>query len=130
MAYSQIILAMAKKIGISGHLLLAICIHETGLQNVVVPNDHGTPTYGVCQIKSGTARDLGYEGEDKGLMDPQTNVKYAAMYLKKQLKRYQGNVNKAISAYNAGSFKESSIYPGVPRNLRYLNGVLDILAKN
>jgi len=130
MSYSQIILAIAKKVGISGHLLLAICTHETGLQNVVVPNDHGTPTYGLCQIKSGTARDLGYEGKDEGLMDPQTNIKYAAIYLKKQLNRYHGNIHKAIAAYNAGSFVESSLYPGVPRNLHYLNQVLELLAKN
>jgi soluble lytic murein transglycosylase len=125
--YSQIILTIAKMIGVPTALLLAICTHESNLKNVVRNNDSGSPTYGICQVKKSTAEFLGYKGEGEGLMSPKTNVKYAALYLKYQLDRYDGDINKAIAAYNAGSFNESS--PGIPRNLRYLNTVLNIYYK-
>jgi soluble lytic murein transglycosylase-like protein len=54
-------------------------------------------------------------------MNPEENAKWAAIYLKKQLKRYNDDWCKATAAYNAGSFTESTIIPGKPRNLKYVN---------
>ena len=64
--------------------------------------DGKTNSYGVCQIKYETAQQLGFKGTAKQLMEPKNNIKYAAKYLARQLHRYNGNVNKAVIAYNRG----------------------------
>jgi soluble lytic murein transglycosylase-like protein len=127
--YSTIILAAAKVIGIPGSLLLAICTHESGLRNVEAPHDHGSPSYGLCQVKLDTAKILGFTGEGSGLMDPETNAKYAAMYLKYQLDRYQGDWCSATAAFNAGSYLPSTKSPGKPKNFKYVKKVTLLLDK-
>lgn len=119
MSYTTMILIAAKKVGVSGALLLAICTHETNLRNVLIPADGQSATYGVCQVKFETAEMLGYSGKPKGLMDPATNAYWAAQYLKYQENRYNDGC-KAVAAYNAGRFNESSKLPGKPRNLKYV----------
>jgi len=122
MDYSAIIMAIAKTVGVPGHLLLAICTHESNLQNVLVPHDKGSPSYGLCQVKANTAKMLGFNGLPIGLMDPEVNVKYAAKYLKMQLKRYDGDWCKGVAAYNSGTYNPSSI-PGKPKNLKYIDKI-------
>lgn len=121
--YTTIILAAAKAAKVSGALLLAICTHESNLKNVEVPHDGGSPSYGICQIKFGTAQMLGYEGSAKGLMNPATNAKWAAQYLRYQNERYEGSWCRVTAAYNAGRYNESQILPGYPRNLKYVRKV-------
>lgn len=144
MTFSAIILAAAKSIGVPGALLLAICTHESNLTNVMVPQDNGSPSYGLCQIKEETANQLGFEGKPTGpmqesdaipgtmapsgmpvgLMLPKVNAKYAAKYLKMQLDRYEGDWCKATAAYNAGKYNPSKVLPGKPRNLMYIKRVV------
>lgn len=38
--------------------------------------------YGLMQISHATARSMGYRGEPSGLLDPDTNLKYAVKYLR------------------------------------------------
>lgn len=123
----------AKTAGVNPSLLLAICMHETGLKNVNNYNDGGSHSHGVCQVKVGTAKHMGkvfkikklqeVSGDDLG--DTTTNALAAAFYLKYQFKRYDGDTCKAVAAYNAGSFKESSVYPGTPFNWKYVKKVKD-----
>lgn len=129
MDYSAIIMAAAKIVGVPGHLLLAICTHESNLINILVPHDNGSPSYGLCQIKANTAKMLGFHGLPIGLMDPQINAKYAALYLKMQLNRYDGDWIKATSAYNSGTYIESKKYSGIPINFKYLNKIKKFLSK-
>jgi soluble lytic murein transglycosylase-like protein len=128
MQYIAMITGIAKIVGVPPYLLLAVCMTETNLTNAMLKHDGNSPTYGVCQIKAGTAFDLGYKGSPEGLMEPKTNVLYAAKYLKYQLDRYDGNFCKSISAYNAGSYIESQNSPGYPKNLRYVRNVQKNLA--
>lgn len=120
MTYTAIILAAAKAAKISGSLLIAVCTHESGLTNVLVPHDGGSPTYGVCQVKEATAKMFGYKGDGKGLMNPKTNARFAALYLKYQIERYGDDWVKVVAAYNAGSYNESKKKPGCPKNLKYV----------
>lgn len=123
MTYETIILLAAKKAAVSGALLLAICTHESGLVNVLVPHDGGSPTYGICQVKFETAKMIGFTGKAKDLMIPATNAKWAAAYLKFQHKRYDGDWCKTVAAYNSGTYNESKKSPGKPRNLVYVRYV-------
>lgn len=123
MTFSSIILYAAKSVGVSGSLLLAICTFESKLVNTISPHDNGSPSYGICQIKESTARMLGFNGQREDLMNPSINAKYAALYLKKQLERYDGDLCMATAAYNAGTYNPSKIVPGKPKNLKYVKGV-------
>lgn len=128
--FSTLILSIAKSIGVPGVLLLAICTHESGLKNVKVADDNGSPSYGVCQIKAETAEMLGFTGKGDELMVVKKNVKYAAMYLKYQLERYDGNWCQATAAYNAGTYNPSNKVPGKPRNLKYVKRIKLLLGNN
>ena len=75
MNYVQTILHAAKVAKTSGLILLAICTHETKLNNIIVKNDGGTPSYGICMVKYNTAKMLGYQGTPKGLMNPKDKRK-------------------------------------------------------
>lgn len=123
MDFSTIILAAAKAAKVSGELLLAICMTESNLKNVFVPHDGGSPTYGICQVKYTTAQMIGYKGDAKGLMNPATNAKWAAEYLRFQKLRYESDWCKAVAAYNSGTYSESTISPGYPKNLKYVKKV-------
>lgn len=130
MSFTSIILLAAKKAGVSGALLLAICTHESGLRNVLVPHDGGSPSYGICQVKYDTAKMIGFSGKEKDLMDPTINAKWAAEYLKFQKERYDGDWMKSTAAYNSGTYNESRKIPGCPRNLTYLKYVQKKLDEN
>lgn len=123
MSYASLVILAAKKVGVSSSLLLAICSHESNLKNVYVKHDGGSPSIGICQIKESTAKMLGFDGDEQDLMIPYVNAKWAAEYVKWQLKRYDHDWCKTTSAYNAGSYTESKVVPGFPRNLKYVRKV-------
>ena len=69
---------------------------------------------GLMQVRVGTARWLGFAGEEFQLMSPDTNLHYGAVYLERLIRRYGSG---AISAYNAGKPCEC--------NRRYVRLVLE-----
>lgn len=46
------------------------------------PGARNGPYYGLMQISAATARSMGYRGENSGLLDADTNLKYAVKYLR------------------------------------------------
>jgi soluble lytic murein transglycosylase-like protein len=118
------ILSAAKSVGVSGTLLLAICDHESGgFKHNYTLRDHGTPSYGVCQVKRNTASMFGFKGDPKKLIDPKINAKYAAKYLKYQEDRYGSSWVRMAASYNSGSYNPSKKVLGCPRNLKYIKEV-------
>jgi soluble lytic murein transglycosylase-like protein len=89
--------------GLPVDLLSSLCYVESKHNIATIHvHDGNSSSFGVCQIKLKTARGLGFRGTEKQLMEPKYNVKYAGKYLKHQLIRYHGNVEKAVIAYNMG----------------------------
>jgi soluble lytic murein transglycosylase-like protein len=127
MIYSYIILPMAKFIGVPGTLLLAICTVESGGTNYVRAHDGPSSTFGVCQIKSETAKMLGFKGKESDLMKPKVNIEYAARYLRYQLDRYDGDICRATAAYNTGTYLPSDKVLGRPKNFGYVKKVAALL---
>lgn len=126
----SIIFSTSKIIGIRASFLLAICTQETGLKNIFIENDKGSPTIGICGIKKTTANLMGFNGTENQLMNTEINIYYAAKYLKYQIDRYNYDYCKAVAAYNAGSFIESQKKLGFPKNLRYVKLVQQKLPEN
>lgn len=68
-----------------------------------IPHLEGPDTsFGLMQVLYTTARDMGFEGSETDLCQPLTNIHYGAKYLRRQIDRYEGDILKAIAAYNAG----------------------------
>lgn len=59
---------------------------------------------GLMQIKTATARGLGYGGTAAGLLDPQTNLTYAVRYLAGAYRLARGNHDRAVSYYARGYY--------------------------
>ena len=64
---------------------------------------------GLAQLMPGTARDLGVDPDN-----PFANLEGGARYLRKQLDRFDGDLEKALAAYNAGPGRVMRA-GGVPR---------------
>jgi soluble lytic murein transglycosylase-like protein len=59
---------------------------------------------GLMQIKVATARGLGYRGPPAGLLDPDTNLRYAVRYLAGAYKVAGGNHHRAVMHYARGYY--------------------------
>lgn len=106
------------KLNLPIDLLSSICFIESGhVTSAVNKNDKGSDSVGICQMKHATAKMLGFRGTLVELKQPDINVYYAGLYLKKQLTRYNNNSEKAISAYNAGRY--------IKTNRAYVTAVKD-----
>jgi hypothetical protein len=101
-AFAPEIAGAAERYGLDPDLLAAVAAQETGGpgsnsgRNVVGDGGHGR---GLFQID-----DRSHPFADTAAaMDPAKNADYAAGMLAGLLKRYQGNLHEALSAYNSGS---------------------------
>lgn len=81
-------------------------------------------SYGICQLMFPTAVGLGFTGEPEGLYNPEEGIKLGCQMLWRQMKRYNGNKEDAIAAYNAGSAKKRA--DGKYRNQHYVSTVLSL----
>jgi soluble lytic murein transglycosylase-like protein len=64
---------------------------------------------GLAQLMPGTAREMGVNPDD-----PYANLEGGARYLREQLDRFDGDLEKALAAYNAGPGRVISA-GGIPR---------------
>lgn len=109
-------------------ILLAIChVESSGNHKAVNIFDGGSASYGLCQIKLNTARNLGFRGHITQLwFNKEVNKKYALKYLEWQATRYP-TVEQIIAAYNSGSVKRKK--NGKFVNHEYVNKVFQQLKK-
>jgi soluble lytic murein transglycosylase-like protein len=96
--------------GVEPSLISAVCwVESTHREEAYVAKDGDSPSYGLCQIKLATARDMGFTGKPSELMNGAVNAYYAAKYLRWQYDRY-GSWEKAVSAYNCGRACNNTSY--------------------
>ena len=93
-AYSAKVAELAARYDLSPALIEALVWQESRWRaNAVSP----AGARGLAQLMPGTARELGVNPDD-----PYANLEGGARYLRAQLDRFDGNLEKALAAYNAG----------------------------
>jgi soluble lytic murein transglycosylase-like protein len=123
-AMIAIIVAAALRAGVPPVMELAVCTQESNLRpRAVNVQDGGSASYGLCQIKSSTAKMLGFRSSPEFLLDPEHNAAVGAAYLRRLLNNYGSDHNCAIAAFNAGICRHT--WHGQIRNLRYVKAVLE-----
>jgi soluble lytic murein transglycosylase-like protein len=111
---------MAAKYDLSPQLLEALVWQESRWRtNAVSP----VGARGLAQLMPGTARELGVDPHD-----PAANLEGGARYLRQQLDRFDGNLEKALAAYNAGPGRVEAA-GGIPRIRETQDYVAAILAR-
>jgi soluble lytic murein transglycosylase-like protein len=71
------------------------------------PKARNGPYWGLMQIRVDTARGMGYQGSGQGLLDADTNLKYAVRYLANAYVVAGGNEDRAIALYAHGYYYEA-----------------------
>lgn len=65
------------------------------------------PYWGLMQIRHDTARGMGYDGPPSGLLDAETNLKYAVKYLRGAFLVADGNEDQADRLYQRGYYYDA-----------------------
>jgi soluble lytic murein transglycosylase-like protein len=68
------------------------------------PKSYHRGNWGLMQIKAATARTMGYDGPAKGLLDPETNLKYGVRYLRGAWLVARKDGDRAIAYYASGYY--------------------------
>ena len=92
---SKMIQFTAKQYGVDAKLALAVAKVESDLAPDVVSS---AGAVGVMQLMPETAQELGVSNSK----DPRQNIDGGIRYLKQLLTTFNGDVTKAVAAYNAG----------------------------
>jgi soluble lytic murein transglycosylase-like protein len=93
--YDPYIELVAAETGLSPSLIKAVALVESGFDPMAV-SPKGAQ--GLMQLMPATARQLGV----RDAFDPGENLRAGATYLRKMLDEFDGNLNLALAAYNAG----------------------------
>ncbi|EIW18212.1 MULTISPECIES: lytic transglycosylase domain-containing protein [Pelosinus] len=103
---SKIIDYTAKKYGVDSKLVMAVAKVESNLSPDVVSS---AGAVGVMQLMPETAQGLGV----RNCKDPRDNIDGGVRYLKQLITSFDGDITKAVAAYNAGP-QAVTKYNGIP----------------
>lgn len=112
----------AQKYGVDLGLVQAVAQTESGLSQNAVSS---VGAKGVMQLMPDTAKAMGVGN----INDPRENIDGGVRYLKQMLSEFDGDVSKALAAYNAGP-EAVKKYNGIPpynETRNYVNKVLSIM---
>lgn len=122
--YAAKIAELAARFDLSPSLLEALVWQESRWrENAVSP----VGARGLAQLMPGTARYLGVNSED-----PFQNLEGGARYLREQLDRFGGDLEKALAAYNAGPgrVERAGGIPNIRETQNYVAAIMGRLANH
>ena len=93
-AYAPLVAQLSARYDLSPALIEAVVWQESRWRHNAVSS---AGARGLAQLMPGTARDMGVNADD-----PAANLEGGARYLREQLNRFDGDLEKALAAYNAG----------------------------
>jgi len=116
--YDDIVSRAASEYGIPSRLIKAV-IHQESEGDPNAVSHAGAK--GLMQLMDGTAGDLGVTDP----FDPAQNIMGGARYLRQMIDRYEGDLDKALAAYNAGMGRvdEADGIPDIPETQDYVKKV-------
>ncbi|MBD3221718.1 transglycosylase SLT domain-containing protein [bacterium] len=116
------LVAAAREHELDPALLLAVTVRESaGDPRAVSPRG----AQGLMQLMPGTAREVGVADP----FDPADNLRGGARYLARMLDRYDGDVDLALAAYNAGPGtvdRAGRAVPAYPETIQYVERVTSL----
>ena len=115
--------AIAAKYDLSPSLLEAVVWQESRWRSDATSS---AGAHGLAQLMPGTARDLGVN-----LRDPVANLEGGARYLRMQLDQFNGDLARALAAYNAGpgSVRRAGGIPKIAETQAYVAAIMARLAE-
>ena len=118
--YAAVVAELSARYDLSPALIEALVWQESRWrENAVSP----AGARGLAQLMPGTARDLGVNPDD-----PHANLEGGARYLREQLNRFDGDLERALAAYNAGPGRVIRA-GGIPRIRETQNYVSAIMGR-
>lgn len=122
--YAAKMAELAQRFDLSPSLLEALVWQESRWrENAVSP----VGARGLAQLMPGTARYLGVNPDD-----PFANLEGGARYLREQLDRFDGDLEKALAAYNAGPgrVQRAGGVPNIRETRHYVAAIMGRLANH
>lgn len=99
--------------GLIAHYSQQYSVPEALVRRVIVresnynPGARNGPYYGLMQISHATATGMGYRGSPAGLLDAETNLRYAVRYLAGAYVTARGNHDQAVRFYAGGYYYDA-----------------------
>lgn len=123
-AYAAKVQELARRFDLSPALIEALVWQESRWRaNAVSP----VGARGLAQLMPATARELGVDPTD-----PFANLEGGARYLRAQLDRFDGNLEKALAAYNAGPgrVEQAGGVPDIRETRTYVAAIMGRLSNH
>lgn len=122
--YSAKVAELAARYDLSPALIEALVWQESRWRANAVSH---AGARGLAQLMPGTARDLGVNPND-----PFANLEGGARYLREQLDRFDGDIEKALAAYNAGPGRviRSGGVPAIRETQAYVAAIMGRLSSH
>ena len=122
--YAAKILELSKRFDLSPSLLEALVWQESRWRANAVSH---AGARGLAQLMPGTAEYLGVDPND-----PMQNLEGGARYLREQLDRFDGDLEKALAAYNAGPGRviRAGGIPNIRETKQYVAAIMSRLASH
>lgn len=122
--YSAKIAELSQRFDLSPSLLEALVWQESRWNESAVSP---VGAQGLAQLMPGTARYLGVDPRD-----PYANLEGGARYLREQLDRFDGDLEKALAAYNAGPgrVERAGGIPNIRETKQYVAAIMGRLANH
>lgn len=116
-----LIRAAAGRHNVDSKLAMAVATAESDLEPQAVSS---AGAVGVMQLMPETASSLGV----RNIADPRENIDGGVRYLKQMLATFDGDVEKAVAAYNAGpeAVQKYQGVPPYPETVNYVRRVLNL----
>jgi soluble lytic murein transglycosylase-like protein len=118
--YDEIIQRAAEKFNVPEKLISSVIKQESNFDASAISSAGAS---GLMQLMPGTAKYLGVNN----LFDPEENIMGGAKYLRQMLNQFNGNIEVALAAYNAGpgSVKKHDGIPPYKETQNYVQKVLN-----